>query len=124
MCLPFLLEVSAARGAPGLRGKRARTMPGGTLLSVNVSGGGVSKWPTSSAWIRAAGVEGDRQRLVQIHGGPDRAVSLYSHELIQALQAEGHPIVPGSIGENLTLAGIDWELMRPGALVEVGPVLL
>jgi MOSC domain-containing protein YiiM len=99
-------------------------MPGGTLVSVNISGGGVSKWPTGSAWIRTAGVEGDRQRLLQIHGGPDRAVSLYSYELIQALQAEGHSIVPGSIGENLTLAGIDWALMRPGALVEVGPVLL
>jgi len=99
-------------------------MPGGTISSVNISGGGVPKRPTSSAWIHAAGVEGDRQRLLQFHGGPDRAVSLYSYELIQALQAEGHPIVPGSIGENLTLAGINWAQMRPGALVEVGPVLL
>jgi MOSC domain-containing protein YiiM len=44
--------------------------------------------------------------------------------LIQRLQAEGHPIVPGSIGDNLTLAAIDWSAMVPGALLEAGPVLL
>ena len=31
---------------------------------------------------------------------------------------------PGSLAENLTLAGIDWSLMVPGARLEVGPVLL
>lgn len=58
------------------------------------------------------------------HGGPDRAVCLYSSELIEALQGEGHPIRPGTIGENLTLAGIDWTAMRPDARIEIGDVLL
>jgi MOSC domain-containing protein YiiM len=89
-----------------------------------VSGGGVPKRAVGSAWISASGVEGDRQRDRRLHGGPDRAVCLYSLDLIQKLQAEGHPIAPGVIGENLTLAGIDWSLMVPGAQVEAGPVLL
>ncbi|MEO6212752.1 MAG: MOSC domain-containing protein, partial [Vicinamibacterales bacterium] len=49
-----------------------------------------------------------------------RAVCLYSLDLIEALQGEGHPINPGSIGENLTLAGIEWGHMRAGARVEIG----
>jgi MOSC domain-containing protein YiiM len=96
----------------------------GCIFSINVSDGGVPKHATSSAWIRINGVEGDRQRNRTLHGGPNRAVCVYSLESIQILQGEGHPIMPGSIGENLTLAGIDWSAMVPGALVEAGAVLL
>jgi MOSC domain-containing protein YiiM len=74
--------------------------------------------------IRAGGVEGDRQRDLRFHGGPDRAVTLYSFERIRALQAEGHPIAPGSIGENLTLSGLDWSALGPGTELLVGPALL
>jgi MOSC domain-containing protein YiiM len=96
----------------------------GTLHSINVSNGGVPKRPTTDAMVRAMGIDGDRQRNLEIHGGPMRAVSIYSLELIEALQADGHAIAPGSIGENLTLAGIDWSAMTPGATVEVGEVTL
>lgn len=96
----------------------------GTLHSINVSNGGVPKLPQSSADIRATGIAGDRQADLRYHGGPDRAVSLYSLDLIHALQAEGHPIVPGSIGENLTIASVDWLLIRPGARLSIGDVLL
>jgi MOSC domain-containing protein YiiM len=99
-------------------------MPGGTVFSINISRGGVPKRPAASAWIGVDGLEGDGHRNRQLHGGPDRAVSLYSLELIEALRVEGHPVEPGSLAENLTLAGIDWSLMVPGARVEVGPVLL
>jgi MOSC domain-containing protein YiiM len=96
----------------------------GSIFAINISDGGVPKHATRSAWIGVNGVEGDRQRNQTLHGGPNRAVCLYSLELIQRLQAEGHPIVPGSIGDNLTLAAIDWSAMVPGALLEAGPVLL
>ncbi len=96
----------------------------GSIFAINVSNGGVPKRAIPSAWIAIHGVEGDRQRNRMVHGGPNRAVCLYSLELIQALQAEGHPIGPGSIGENLTLTGIDWSAIVPGALVEAGSVLL
>lgn len=94
------------------------------MHSINVSDGGVPKRPRSSAWVGANGVEGDRQRDLRFHGGPNRAVALYSLELMQALQKEGHPIAPGTIGENLTLDGIDWSLMVPGARLRIGEVEL
>lgn len=97
---------------------------GGVLHSINVSNGGVPKRPRDTAELRFSGVSGDRQRDLRYHGGPTRAVSLYSLELICALQAEGHPLEPGSIGENLTLAGVAWARMLPGASLHVGDALL
>lgn len=92
----------------------------GTVHSLNVSDGGVPKLPRHSATARTTGIEGDRQRNLRVHGGPDRAVCLYSLDLIQALQSEGHPIAPGTIGENLTIAGLPWTAMTPGVRLDVG----
>jgi MOSC domain-containing protein YiiM len=99
-------------------------MPEATVHSINVSDGGVPKHPRESAAIRANGVEGDSQRDLRHHGGPDRAVVLYSLERIEALRGEGHPIEPGSIGENLTLRGVDWATLTPGARLQIGETLL
>src|SRR5436189_4272813 len=94
------------------------------LHSINVSNGGVPKLPRDPAVVRAKGVEGDRQRDLRNHGGPERAVCLYSLELIRALQSEGHAIDVGCIGENFTLSGVPWEQMVPGARLEVGDVCI
>jgi MOSC domain-containing protein YiiM len=96
----------------------------GTVHSINTSSGGVPKFSRPWAHIRTSGVEGDRQQNRLFHGGPDRAVCLYSLDLIEALQGEGHPIMPGTIGENLTLHGVAWEQVRPDARIEIGDVLL
>jgi MOSC domain-containing protein YiiM len=96
----------------------------GTLHSINVSAGGVPKLPRQWTQVRAGGLEGDRQENRWYHGGPNRAVCLYSFDLIEALQGEGHPIVPGSIGENLTIHGVDWTEVCPDARIEIGEVLL
>ncbi len=72
----------------------------------------------------AEGVEGDRQRNLKVHGGPTRAVSLYSLDLIRALQTEGHPIAPGTIGENVTIEGVDWSQLVPGVRVQIGELEL
>jgi len=94
----------------------------GVVHAINTSDGGVPKRPRQSALVRRTGLEGDRQRDLEYHGGPRRAVSLYSLELIEALRAEGHPIAPGTIGENLTLAGLDWSALGPGVRLEIGEV--
>ncbi|HEY0710796.1 MAG TPA: MOSC domain-containing protein, partial [Polyangia bacterium] len=65
-------------------------------------------------------VAGDRQTNLIHHGGPDRAVCLFSFERIEALRAEGHPIQPGAIGENLTVRGLDWDDIVPGVRLQVG----
>ena len=87
---------------------------------INVSDGGVPKKPIREATVTERGVEGDRQRNLKVHGGPDRAVCLYSLELLERLQLEGHPIHAGSSGENLTLAGVEWEMIQPGVRLAVG----
>jgi MOSC domain-containing protein YiiM len=88
---------------------------------INLSDGGVPKSPVLEATITPHGLDGDRQRNLKVHGGLDRAVCLFSLELIERLQDEGHSIDAGSSGENLTLAGLDWGLMRPGVRLTVGP---
>jgi MOSC domain-containing protein YiiM len=96
----------------------------GRLDSINISNGGVPKLPTAEAAITADGVAGDRQLDLRFHGGPLRAVSLFSAERIAAMQAEGHSIAPGTTGENLTVSGLDWSLVLPGACLEIAEVRL
>lgn len=93
-----------------------------TLVSINISNGGVPKRPLKCCPISEKGLAGDRQRDLRHHGGPDRAVCLFSEDLITALQAEGHPIGAGTIGENLTLSGVSWAEMVPGAKFDIGEV--
>jgi MOSC domain-containing protein YiiM len=88
---------------------------------INISDGGIPKRPVLEAKVTEQGVAGDRQRNLKVHGGPDRAVCLYSLDLIERLQDEGHSIDAGSSGENLTLAGLDWNELEPGTKLTVGP---
>ncbi|HJT20232.1 MAG TPA: MOSC domain-containing protein [Nitrospira sp.] len=88
---------------------------------INVSDGGVPKRPVFEAKVTERGLDGDRQVNLKVHGGPDRALCLFSLEVIERLQDEGHPIDPGSAGENLTLAGLAWETLGPGTRLHVGP---
>ena len=90
------------------------------VLQVNVSDGGVPKRAVFEAWVGTDGLSGDAVNHPKVHGGPERAVCLFPVELIRALQDEGHPVFPGSTGENLTTAGVDWSSLAPEAVVEVG----
>jgi MOSC domain-containing protein YiiM len=96
----------------------------GTVHSINTSGGGVPKLPQAEAAVTIDGIAGDRQRDRRYHGGPLRAVSLYSLERIRALQQEGHPVDVGTMGENVTVAGLDWGRVEPGVRLSIGDVLL
>lgn len=97
-------------------------MPGGQgyIYQLNCSGGGVPKLPVEEAQLTPTGLSNDRQRYPIIHGGKQRALCLYSLEVIRALQAEGHPIYPGSLGENVTVAGLDWSELAPGCRLALG----
>ncbi|MGH9406320.1 MAG: MOSC domain-containing protein [Terriglobia bacterium] len=96
----------------------------GVLASINLSAGGIPKLAAPEGLITARGLAGDRQRDCIFHGGRDRAIVIYCLEIIEALQREGHPIRAGSAGENLTVTGLDWNLVAPGVLVTVGEVTL
>jgi MOSC domain-containing protein YiiM len=89
-----------------------------------VSPGGVPKLPIPSARVTELGLEGDAHRELEHHGGPERALCLFALEQIRALQAEGHLISPGAIGENLTVEGLDWERVTPGSRLELGDAVV
>jgi MOSC domain-containing protein YiiM len=92
----------------------------GYIHQLNCSDGGVPKRPVAEAELTPTGLVGDRQAHPGIHGGPERALCLYALERIAALQAEGHPIYPGSVGENVTIAGLDWAQLAPGTRLALG----
>ncbi len=96
----------------------------GHITSLNRSVGGVPKLPVSSVQISATGLAGDRQRNLKYHGGPDRAVCLLAQEIIDDLATQGHPIRPGSTGENLTIAGLDWRSVAPGSRLRIGAAVM
>ena len=92
----------------------------GTIRSINTSGGGVPKKGIDDAQVSRLRIVGDAQNDTEGHGGPDRAVCVYCLELISALQREGHPIDIGTSGENLTVEGVNWDLVVPGARIRCG----
>ena len=92
----------------------------GTIFQISISSGGVPKLARREGTVTPLGLEGDAQRDQVHHGGPERALCLYSLERILGLQAEGHPIFPGAAGENLTLSGISWPDVEPGTRWRLG----
>lgn len=65
--------------------------------------------------VRPLGLEGDEQADLSVHGGLSKAVYAYPSEhypFWQTVRAQaraaawGEPMVPGMLGENLTLAGL------------------
>jgi MOSC domain-containing protein YiiM len=96
----------------------------GHIFQINTSQGGVPKSPLRVAQVTELGLTADKVAHPKIHGGPDRALCLYSLERILALQGEGHPIFPGSVGDNITIAGLDWEQVKPGARLRLGDQVL
>ncbi|MEO5761155.1 MAG: MOSC domain-containing protein [Vicinamibacteria bacterium] len=97
----------------------------GRLESIQVSKGGVPKQRVDGpVAISEKGVAGDRQRNLRFHGGPDRAVCLFSQELIDDLHDKGHPIRPGTTGENLTISGLDWTQVTTGMRLTIGNLVL
>jgi len=114
-----LMDVS--RGLAALRaGAPSAT---GVVVQVNASDGGVPKHAVPEGWVSPSGLAGDHQAERLHHGRPFQALCLWSLEVIEELAADGHPIAPGAAGENVTLSGLDWSTLRPGALLRVDDVL-
>src|SRR3990172_4523452 len=96
----------------------------GRVLQVSISDGGIPKHPVERAWVGRLGLAGDRHREDTVHGGPLRAICLFAVEVIERLQAEGHPVEPGGVGENLTTSGVEWSRLPPGTRARVGERLV
>jgi MOSC domain-containing protein YiiM len=96
----------------------------GSIIQINVSPGGVPKRPIAEAELTPEGIRGDAWAHPQIHGGPNQAVLLITSEGIGQLIAQGYPVFPGALRENLTTAGLDRRQMRLGQRYRIGQVLL
>jgi MOSC domain-containing protein YiiM len=96
----------------------------GRIFQLNISAGGVPKLAVREGQVNELGMAGDDHRFPDIHGGPERALCLFSLERILELQAEGHPIFPGAVGENVTISGVDWDRVVPGAQLSLGDEVL
>jgi MOSC domain-containing protein YiiM len=93
----------------------------GVLKQISRSNGGVPKQAISGpVSVDASGVVGDRHNNPLVHGGPNKAVLLISAEFIEELAAKGYPVVYGSLGENLTISGLDPHSLRSGQRYSVG----
>ena len=96
----------------------------GRIVQISISPGGVPKRPVNSARVTRDGLEGDTHRDREHHGGPERAVCLYSMDAIRALVAEGHTVAPGILGENVTVEGLEWTSVEPGTRLLLGETVL
>lgn len=99
-------------------------MNNGTIYQINISNGGVPKLPITEGAVTQLGIFGDAHHDMVHHGGPSRAICLYSLEQIQVLQTEGHFIQPGDIGENVTTVGIDLSELDVGDRLQLGENVL
>ena len=95
---------------------------GGSVVGLHRSGGGAPKQPVDDVTVDVGGVLGDVQATRNHHGRPWQALCLFSADVVDALRAEGHPIAPGTVGENVLISGVDWSRMRGGLTLEIGGV--
>jgi MOSC domain-containing protein YiiM len=86
----------------------------GTILQLSVSSGGVPKRSILSGAVDELGLSGDSHAHPEIHGGPRQALLLITSEGIDELIAEGFPLYPGALGENITTKGLDRRQWRIG----------
>ena len=93
----------------------------------------IDKQPVRADVVRVSelGIEGDEQqerRLYfgrQLHGGPDKALHAYPHEHLPVWsEVAERPVLPGNLGENLSIGGMLEDEVRIGDLWEWGEVVL
>jgi MOSC domain-containing protein YiiM len=109
----------------GLAAIGAGTPPSrGRVVQISTSDGGVPKLAVPTGQVEYDGLVGDRQGDRKHHGRPFQALCLWSDDARRELAGAGHRVAPGSVGENLTVAGVDWASLRPGTRLQVGSALM
>src|SRR5262245_11224246 len=116
MSVMLLREPHAGADEPALS-------PGARLIAVNISEGGIPRFPQGLAYVDKGGLHGD-VRAHEKHRRPDRALSLLDYEIILQLVHEGFRVWPGRMGENLTVLGMDVQHMEPGTQLQIGDVIV
>ncbi|HEX8985507.1 MAG TPA: MOSC domain-containing protein [Bryobacteraceae bacterium] len=96
----------------------------GVVEQVSLSRGGLPKAPVPLAFLTLLGFEGDSVAHPTIHGGPLKAALLVTSEALDELRAQGYPVFPGALGENLTLRGLDRRVLAPGTRLAAGDAVM
>ncbi len=87
------------------------------IVSINISQGGVPKFPIGSVHITEKGLEGDGHNHEK-HNRLTQAVCIQDIERIDDLCKKGYPLKPGSAGENLTVEGLNVNALQVGVILE------
>jgi MOSC domain-containing protein YiiM len=76
--------------------------------------------------ITPAGAVGDynNYRTEKLPGDLDQAILVITRDVLDQLRAEGWPVAPGDLGENVTVSGVFESDLGPGAQLHIGPVVL
>ncbi|MEK7285768.1 MAG: MOSC domain-containing protein [Nitrospirota bacterium] len=82
------------------------------VISLNISPGGIPKRPIDIAFVTQTGIEGDGHEHAN-HLKPTRAISLFDFEILETLIAEGYPVFPGAMGENITVRDLHVQTLAP-----------
>ena len=91
------------------------------VFQVSISDGGIPNRSVGTAEITQDGLVGDTHDNPDIHGGPDQAVLIIPLNVYEKLNLEGYDVVPGDLGENLTIQDLWLKDMAPGDRYRVGP---
>jgi MOSC domain-containing protein YiiM len=92
----------------------------GRIVQVSVSPGGIPERAVPEAHAGRLGLEGDAHAHPNVHGGPMQALLLVSAEMLDQLRADGWPLFPGALGENLTTSSLDFRQVRIGQRFAAG----
>lgn len=85
-----------------------------TVVSINLSPGGIPKNPVEIASATISGLAGDGHDHEK-HRVPEQAISLLDLELLEAAAADHDlDLGPGSLGENLTVRGVGVQRLGAG----------
>lgn len=95
----------------------------GQVVAVCLSNGGIPRTDVEAAELTLQGFHGDGHRFDQ-HYAPERAVTLFNQEVLERFAAGVASFPPGSVGENITLSGIDLNQLPPGACLAIGEVTI
>ena len=83
---------------------------------------GLPKWPVPSVEVTKDGLTGDfnHYRHDVKNDSPNLAILIMPLETLQDIQADGWPVRPGDVGENITTSGIRYEDLSPGMQLRIG----
>ena len=87
---------------------------------------GLPKESVSKGIISFDGIEKDfnNYRKLKKKNTLDMAIMILSMDVINQLNFEGWPIMPGDLGENLTLDNVNYNSLKPGNKYKIGNVEL